>query len=77
MVEERTGPLGHKIREHEAHSYRSRHGRSSVIIKCPWCGSEVEAFVWSLAGSGKRCDTCPDVIHYMSVSAKKPKRGAK
>jgi len=61
---------GHAVRKHIAHSYRSRHGRSSIIIVCPWCGQEVEAFIWSLAGSGKRCD-CKDVIHYMSVSAKR------
>lgn len=80
---EQTGPLGHKIREHRAFNYIGRYGRSSINIKCPWCGSKVEAFVWSLAGSGKRCDVCPDVIHYTRISAKKPgpskkpKKGAK
>lgn len=31
-------------------------GRSSLTMRCPFCGSEVEARVWGLAGSGKRCD---------------------
>ncbi len=25
-------------------------------FKCPWCQQEVKAYVWSLAGGGKRCD---------------------
>ena len=62
---------GHEVRESAAHSYRSRHGRSSIIIVCPWCGGEELAYVWSLAGSGKRCSSCKDVIHYMSISAKR------
>lgn len=35
---------------------RSRMGRSTVVIVCPFCRSHVEAFIWSLAGGGKRCD---------------------
>lgn len=35
----------------------SEFGRSSVTIICPFCGTYVTAFLWSLAGSGKRC-TC-------------------
>lgn len=72
MAGEKTIP-NHEVREHKAHSYSSRHGRSSIIIKCPWCGDEVVAYVWSLAGSGKRCCTCKDVIHYMCISAKRRK----
>lgn len=36
---------------------RSEFGRSSIDIVCPFCGSTVRAYVWSLAGSGKRCTT--------------------
>ena len=40
-------------------------GRSSVTITCPVCGTDVVAFVWSLAGSGKRCPGCQCVhSHY-------------
>ena len=30
-------------------------GRTKVLLDCPWCHDQVEAFLWSLAGSGKRC----------------------
>ena len=31
-------------------------GRSRVYISCPFCHSTVKAYLWSLSGSGKRCD---------------------
>lgn len=31
-------------------------GRSTIDIKCPFCGKVTMAFVWSLRGSGKRCE---------------------
>jgi hypothetical protein len=33
-------------------------GRNRWLIKCPFCGSTVWAYTWSLAGSGKRCPGC-------------------
>lgn len=33
----------------------SRHGRSTMMVKCPFCEEEVKVFIWSFAGSGKRC----------------------
>jgi hypothetical protein len=33
----------------------SRFGRTTVDIRCPFCGAVVIAYVWSLAGSGKNC----------------------
>lgn len=33
----------------------SAFGRSYCFITCPFCKTEVKAFVWSLAGGGKRC----------------------
>jgi len=30
-------------------------GRSAVYFDCPYCGEEVKGYLWSLAGSGKRC----------------------
>jgi hypothetical protein len=44
-------------RQHQVGARKSAIGRSSVLITCPFCGAVVEAFTWSLAGSGKRC-TC-------------------
>lgn len=45
---------------------RSRYGafQKVVSIKCPFCESVTEANVWSLAGSGKRCNSCTAVHHY-------------
>lgn len=36
---------------------RERHacGKSKIVFDCPWCGAELKANAWSLAGSGKRC----------------------
>lgn len=34
---------------------RSAMGKSTVIVTCPFCHRDVEAYKWSLAGGGKRC----------------------
>jgi hypothetical protein len=31
------------------------HGRNTITFDCPFCGLETTAYLWSLAGSGKRC----------------------
>ncbi len=31
-------------------------GRILVSLRCPFCGAKVFAYLWSLAGSGKKCD---------------------
>ena len=33
----------------------SRHGKSTMMIKCPFCEREIEVYIWSFAGSGKKC----------------------
>lgn len=33
----------------------SRHGKSTMMVKCPFCGAKLEVYTWSFAGSGKRC----------------------
>lgn len=38
-------------------------GRSTVTVTCPFCGTDTQAYLWSLAGSGKRCE-CGAVHHY-------------
>lgn len=43
---------------------RSEMGRSSIYITCPFCSVVVEAFVWSLAGSGKKC-ACGAIHYYL------------
>ena len=31
-------------------------GKTRIWITCPFCKGTVEAYLWSLAGGGKRCD---------------------
>ena len=40
----------------EALKYNSEHGRSTAVIRCPFCQRKITVYIWSLAGSGKRCD---------------------
>lgn len=37
---------------------RSQMGRTRVLIVCPYCGEHAWAYLWSLAGAGKRCPGC-------------------
>ena len=58
-------------RSEEARAYRASagshaNGRSTIWITCPFCGTETECFLWSLAGSGKRC-TCGAKHHYLNA----------
>jgi hypothetical protein len=52
-------------------AYRvSETGRSRVGIRCPFCDVVTEAYVWSLAGSGKRCE-CGAVHHWRPATSVK------
>lgn len=42
-------------RDHKKWDGSHDFGRTTCTIECPFCGWQTEAFVWSLAGSGKRC----------------------
>jgi len=44
-------------RQYTSFNHRSRFGKSSVDIECPFCRAITTAFIWSLSGSGKKC-TC-------------------
>lgn len=57
-------------REYTYRPGRSEMGRSSVIITCPFCHGEIEAFVWSMAGIGKRCN-CGAIHHWLSGTSRK------
>ena len=46
-----------EVREYTVVGERPSMGRSSIDICCPFCGRTTLAYVWSLAGSGKRCST--------------------
>lgn len=45
-------------------------GRTMITIRCPWCNETFDAYVWSLAGSGKRCPNCRSL--HTSASAWRP-----
>lgn len=42
-------------REYAAENFSSSMGRSTIRIRCPFCGALTIAYKWSLAGGGKRC----------------------
>lgn len=42
-------------RTYQTHGLTSEMGRSSVLAVCPFCSATVKAYLWSLAGGGKRC----------------------
>jgi hypothetical protein len=44
-----------EYRTHTVYQASSEHGRSTVLIECPFCRVETEAYIWSLNGSGKNC----------------------
>ena len=43
-------------REYVELSERREFGTSRVILRCPFCGRRVVAYIWSMAGGGKRCE---------------------
>lgn len=42
----------------------SEAGRTRCEIECPFCGEVVTAYLWSLAGKGKRCPKCKALHGY-------------
>jgi hypothetical protein len=44
-----------ECRKYTAGSYWGMPGRSSIKVECPFCHNVFKVYVWSLAGSGKRC----------------------
>ena len=47
--------------------HRGKKSRVIVGIACPFCGCTVEAVLWSLAGSGKRCE-CRALLWRLSAN---------
>ena len=60
-------------RVHDRYRGRSAMGRSTVWITCPFCDTKVEAYIWSLAGSGKRCPGCGAIHHWLGNCTRKMK----
>ncbi len=48
-------------------------GRSFIVIECPFCVNDVETYLWSLAGGGKRCPWCGAMLSHYGKAYKKPK----
>lgn len=42
-------------KQHNWRNGMSVHATSYIYITCPFCGAETRAYIWSLAGSGKKC----------------------
>ena len=57
-------------REHTRTATYSRVGRSFCYITCPFCGHEVRAYIWSLAGCGKRCPGCGAIHTNFGITGK-------
>jgi len=48
-------------------------GHTLVVNSCPFCGERVKAFLWSLAGCGKRC-ACGAVLGTFTAWKKQGKK---
>jgi hypothetical protein len=62
-------PSNTESRLHERRVISRANGCTLASVVCPFCGVETEAYVWSLAGSGKRCECCA-VHHQPAVTTK-------
>jgi len=36
----------------------SEHGKTRILIECPFCHTRFWGYVWSIKGSGKKCVAC-------------------
>lgn len=34
----------------------SEHGKSTMFVTCPFCNEEIEVYIWSYHGGGKKCE---------------------
>lgn len=76
MSESYFTPDGTEVRKWAASwGYRADFGRASIKFKCPFCGEILTGYLWSLAGSGKKCDC--GVLHTYGRSFKRPPKAKK
>jgi hypothetical protein len=45
----------YEIRPNRKFNEQQRVGKGTVDVECPFCGEVTRCYVWSLAGSGKKC----------------------
>lgn len=62
--------MKYDVRFHQTFDYCGMLHKSFCTVQCPFCGTRVKAYVWSLAGSGKKCPNCR-AVHYSYYSRKK------
>ena len=49
-------PVRYEVREYGEGYQHSSHGRTTLDVQCPFCNAWMTVYVWSFAGSGKRCE---------------------
>jgi len=59
----------------EERPYRARNrtalmGKTSVMADCPFCGTAVLIFLWSIAGNGKKLCACGAALHSDRIARK-------
>jgi hypothetical protein len=50
--------MSQEAQDYEVKELVTEVGKTRWRIVCPYCNTEVWAFIWSLAGKGKRCPGC-------------------
>ncbi len=43
---------------YRAFDYINQFGKARFTLECPFCKTNVTAYVWSLSGGGKKCPKC-------------------
>ena len=65
-----------KVRKNVVYSCCPHFGRTTAKIDCPFCGTTVIVYLWSLAGSGKRCPGCSSLHTWgQTYSTNRPRSG--
>lgn len=68
--------VSEESRLHDRTIASRQNGRTLASILCPFCGCTTEAYVWSLAGSGKRCRGCrAKHIYHPAITIRRTIRG--
>lgn len=58
-----------EVREHSGvKPGRSAMGRSTGWVECPFCKADIEIYLWSFAGCGKRCK-CGAKLNWITGTA--------
>lgn len=61
---------------HDRSSTRPGMGTSYCYIKCPFCAASTQAYIWSLAGHGRKCTGCGALHSYYGKTYPLAKKAA-